>query len=40
MRIFGTQPEEVREGATVIVGWAAGDAHLIPKAMQPLGPER
>jgi putative spermidine/putrescine transport system ATP-binding protein len=30
MRIFGTQPEEVREGATVTVAWAPGDAHLIP----------
>ena len=32
MRIFGTQPEEVREGATVTVAWAPGDAHLIPRA--------
>ena len=32
VRIFGAQPKEVREGATVTVGWGLGDAHLIPKA--------
>ena len=32
MRIAGAQPEAIREGATVTVGWAPGDAHLIPRA--------
>jgi putative spermidine/putrescine transport system ATP-binding protein len=31
MRIYGAQPEEVREGATVTVGWGSGDAHLIAR---------
>jgi putative spermidine/putrescine transport system ATP-binding protein len=31
VRIFGAQPEEVREGATVTVGWRPGDAHLIAR---------
>jgi len=31
MRIAGAQPEAIREGATVTVGWAPGDAHLIPR---------
>jgi hypothetical protein len=29
MRLVGAQPEATREGATVTVGWAPGDAHLI-----------
>jgi putative spermidine/putrescine transport system ATP-binding protein len=29
MRLAGTPPEAIREGATVTVGWAPGDAHLI-----------
>jgi putative spermidine/putrescine transport system ATP-binding protein len=29
MRIAGAQPDAVREGATVIVGWKPGDEHLI-----------
>ena len=29
MRIAGAQPEAIREGATVSVGWRAGDEHLI-----------
>jgi putative spermidine/putrescine transport system ATP-binding protein len=32
MRIAGAQPEAVREGATVSVGWTPADAHLIPRA--------
>jgi putative spermidine/putrescine transport system ATP-binding protein len=32
MRIAGAQPDEIREGATVTVGWAKGDAHLIARA--------
>jgi len=32
MRIAGAQPEAIREGATATVGWAPGDAHLIPRA--------
>ncbi len=31
MRIAGAQPDAVREGATVTVGWTPGDAHLIPR---------
>jgi hypothetical protein len=31
MRLAGTPPETVREGATVTVGWRPGDAHLIPR---------
>jgi len=31
MRIAGAQPDAVREGATVSVGWAPGDAHLIAR---------
>ena len=32
MRIAGAQPEAIREGATVTVGWGPGDAHLIARA--------
>ena len=32
MRIAGAQPEAIREGAPVTVGWAPDDAHLIPRA--------
>jgi putative spermidine/putrescine transport system ATP-binding protein len=32
IRITGVQPEAVREGATVTVGWEAGDEHLIARA--------
>jgi putative spermidine/putrescine transport system ATP-binding protein len=31
MRIAGAQPDAVREGATVIVGWRPGDEHLIAR---------
>ena len=31
IRIAGAQPEEVREGATVTVGWRPGDEHLIAR---------
>ena len=31
MRIAGAQPEAVREGATVTVGWGPRDAHLIAR---------
>src|SRR5712691_8696498 len=31
MRIAGAQPETVREGATITVGWMPTDAHLIPR---------
>ncbi len=31
MRIAGAQPDAVREGATVTVGWKPGDEHLIPR---------
>jgi putative spermidine/putrescine transport system ATP-binding protein len=31
MRIAGAQPDEVREGATVTVGWKPGDEHLIAR---------
>ena len=31
MRIAGAQPESVREGATITVGWKLGDEHLIPR---------
>ena len=37
MRIAGAQPEAVREGATVTVGWGPRDAHLIPRVEQPGG---
>src|SRR5262249_28170811 len=29
VRIAGAQPDEVREGATVTIGWRPGDEHLI-----------
>jgi hypothetical protein len=29
MRIAGAQPDAIREGATVSVGWGPGDEHLI-----------
>jgi putative spermidine/putrescine transport system ATP-binding protein len=32
MRIAGAQPEAIREGATVTVGWGPADAHLIARA--------
>jgi hypothetical protein len=32
MRIAGAQPDAVREGATVIVGWRPGDEHLIARS--------
>jgi len=32
VRIAGAPPEAVREGATVTVGWAPGDEHLIARA--------
>jgi hypothetical protein len=28
----GAQPDAVREGATVTVGWKAGDEHLIARS--------
>jgi ABC-type Fe3+/spermidine/putrescine transport system ATPase subunit len=31
MRIAGAQPDSVREGATVTVGWRPGDEHLIAR---------
>ena len=31
MRIAGAQPDAVREGGTVIVGWRPGDEHLIAR---------
>jgi len=31
LRIAAAQPEAIREGATITVGWAPGDAHLIPR---------
>src|SRR5262249_9532402 len=31
LRIAAAQPEAIREGATIAVGWAPGDAHLIPR---------
>jgi len=31
MRIAGAQPDAIREGATVIVGWRPGDEHLIAR---------
>jgi hypothetical protein len=31
MRIAGAQPEVIREGATVTVGWGPADAHLIAR---------
>jgi len=31
MRIAGAQPDSVREGATVTVGWRPGDEHLITR---------
>ena len=35
MRIAGAQPEAVREGATVTVGWGPRNAHLIARASDP-----
>jgi putative spermidine/putrescine transport system ATP-binding protein len=32
MRIAGAQPDAVREGATVIVGWRPGEEHLIARS--------
>jgi putative spermidine/putrescine transport system ATP-binding protein len=32
IRIAGAQPDAVREGATVTVGWKAGDEHLIARS--------
>jgi hypothetical protein len=32
VRIAGAPPEAVREGATVTVGWAPGDEHLIARS--------
>jgi len=32
MRIAGAQPDAIREGATVIVGWRPGDEHLIARS--------
>ena len=32
VRIAGAQPDEIREGATVVVGWRPGDEHLIARA--------
>jgi putative spermidine/putrescine transport system ATP-binding protein len=32
VRIAGAQPDEIREGATVMVGWRAGDEHLITRS--------
>jgi putative spermidine/putrescine transport system ATP-binding protein len=31
MRIAGAQPDAIREGATVTVGWKPADAHLIAR---------
>ena len=31
MRIAGSQPDAVRDGATVTVGWRPGDEHLIAR---------
>ena len=32
VRIAGAQPDAVREGATVTVGWNVGDEHLIARS--------
>jgi hypothetical protein len=32
IRIAGAQPDAVREGATVTVGWNVGDEHLIARS--------
>jgi hypothetical protein len=32
VRVAGTQPDAVREGATVTVGWKVGDEHLIARS--------
>jgi len=32
VRIAGAQPDEVREGATVTIGWRPGDEHLIARS--------
>ena len=32
LRIAGAQPDDVREGATVAVGWRPGDEHLIARS--------
>jgi putative spermidine/putrescine transport system ATP-binding protein len=32
IRMAGAQPDAVREGATVTVGWKAGDEHLIARS--------
>jgi putative spermidine/putrescine transport system ATP-binding protein len=32
IRIAGAQPDEIREGATVVVGWRPGDEHLIARS--------
>jgi hypothetical protein len=32
IRIAGAQPDAVREGATVTVGWNVGDEHLIAQS--------
>jgi len=32
IRIAGAQPDAVREGATVTVGWRPGDEHLIARS--------
>jgi putative spermidine/putrescine transport system ATP-binding protein len=34
-RIAGAQPEAVREGATISVGWSPGDEHLIARGRCP-----
>ena len=31
MRIAGAQPDAIREGAKIIVGWRPGDEHLIAR---------
>jgi len=32
IRVAGAQPDEIREGATVVVGWRPGDEHLIARS--------
>jgi len=32
MRIAGAQPDAIREGAKIIVGWRPGDEHLIARS--------
>ena len=32
IRIAGAQPDAVREGATITVGWRPGDEHLIARS--------